>query len=176
MCTSLTWRKDEVFVAMNFDYGDRPFSLSTKNPKQFIVYAGGAPCFGVNSDGTFVNHLMLDSNGSGFYKRGKNVVHTIKLITNILSGKLAQENIDVFLSDKEIVNIPDNSCYSMIVDRHGNVWVVEPGRGIIKSVADESPFYLMTNFSLIDYRKSKKLDGNGAYRYRVANELLNNSF
>ncbi len=172
MCTSFTWRKDSVLVAMNFDSNNTPFSLSIKDPKQFVILVGGTPCFGVNNSGLFINHLMVDSNGNGLYKRGKNVVHTIKLITDVLSGKLAQESISVFLSEKEIVNVPDNSCHNLIVDKNGNAWVVEPGRGIIHSPADESSFYLMTNFSLIDWRTSGKLEGSGVDRYKIAGDLL----
>jgi len=159
-------------VAMNFDTNGDPFSLSAKDPKQFVVLAGGAPCFGVNSSGTFINHLMVDSNGNGLYKRGKNVVHTIKLITDILSGEIAWDTIGAFLSEKEIVNVPNNSCHSMIADKSGNVWIVEPGRGVIYSPADESPFCLMTNFSLVDYKTSGKMKGSGADRYKIAKKLL----
>lgn len=175
MCTSFAWRKDNILTAMNFDNNGAPFSLSAKDPKQFVVLAGGAPCFGVNSDGLFINHLMVDSNGSGLYKRGKNVVHTIKLITDILDGRLAQEHINDFLSEKEIVNVPQNSCHSMISDISGNVWIVEPGRGIIYSAVDESPFYLMTNFSLLDYKASGDMEGSGVDRYKVADDLLSNA-
>jgi len=171
MCTSFVWRKGSVLVAMNFD-NSAPFTLSTKDPKQFVILCGGAPCFGVNSNGSFVNHLMVDSNGNGRYKRGKNVVHTIKLITDILSGKLSQESITAFLSEKEIVNVPDHSCHSMIADKTGNVWVVEPGRGVIHSPADDSSFCLMTNFSLVDYKASGKMEGGGVDRYMIADKLL----
>ncbi len=174
MCTSFTWRKNNVLTAMNFDNNNVPFSLSLKDPKQFIVHAGGAPCFGVNSNGLFINHLMVDSNGYGLYKRGKNVIHSIKLITDILSGKLAQADIAGFLSEKEIVNVPNNSCHSMISDRDGNVWIVEPGRGVIYSAADESPYCLMTNFSLVDYQSNGNMKGDGVERYQSADYLLNN--
>ena len=172
MCTSFTWRKENVLVAMNFDNNNTKFSLSTKDPKQFVIFVGSTPCFGVNNSGLFINHLMVDSNGKGLYKRGKNVSHMIKFITDVLSGKLEQENINDFLAGKEIVNVPDNSCHSMIADKSGNVWVVEPGRGNIHSPADESLFYLMTNFSLIDWKASGKLEGSGVERYKIVNDLL----
>ena len=175
MCTSFAWRKDDVLIAMNFDNNNTPFKLLTKDPTQFVILSGGAPCFGINSSGAFINHLMVDSNGKGFYKRGKNVVHTIQLIRDVLSGKLPQENIGIFLSEKEIVNVPENSCHSMISDKNGNVWVAEPGRGIIHSPANDSKFFLMTNFSLIDWKTSGKLEeGSGVDdRYKTADALLN---
>ncbi|WP_310602014.1 hypothetical protein [Anaerosporobacter sp.] len=175
MCTSFTWRKDNVLVGMNFDNNGVPFSLSMKDPRQFVVCVGGAPCFGVNSNGSFINHLMVDSNEDGGYKRGKNIVHTIKLMTDILSNKLAQENIGDFLSEKEVVNVPNHSCHSMISDKSGNVWIVEPGRGIMYSPADESSYCLMTNFSLHDYKLSGNIEGSGMDRYKSADYLLSNA-
>jgi len=171
MCTSFVWRKGSVLVAMNSD-NNAPFTLSTKDPKQFVVSIGGAPSFGVNKDGMFINHLMVDSNGSGAYRRGKNVVHTIKLITDVLSGALVQEDIDAYVSEKEIVNVPNNSCHCMLSDRNGNVWIIEPGRGVISSPADESPYSLMTNFSLVDLKTTGKYEGGGVDRYHIADDLL----
>lgn len=173
MCTSFVWRNSgEVIVAMNFDNNGSPFSLSMKEPSQFVVTVGGAPSFGVNRKGLFINHLMVDSNGKGLYKRGKDVVHTIKLVTDILSGKIKQKDIGEFLSEKEIVNVPGNSCHCMVSDKSGNVWVVEPGRGIISSSANESKYYLMTNFPLHEYLASSKIEGSGADRYKAADSLL----
>jgi hypothetical protein len=157
---------------MNFDNNGESFSLALKDPKQFIVNIVGAPSFGVNSTGAFINHLSVDSNGKGIYKRGKNVVHTIRMITDVLSGKLEQDDIPAFLDEKEIVNVPGYSCHSMVVDKNGNVWIVEPGRGVIHSPADESPYCLMTNFSLLDFKASGNIAGSGTDRYIAADNLL----
>lgn len=171
MCTSFTWRRDDILVAMNFD-NCNPFKISNKDSKQFVIQAGGAPCFGVNSKGVFINHMAVDSNEKGFYKRGKNVIHTIQLIRDILNDKLQEENISNYLEIKEIVNVPNSSCHSMISDKNGNVWAIEPGRGVIYSPAHDSPYFLMTNFSLYDYKKSGIMAGSGTDRYKIADGIL----
>ena len=173
MCTSFVWRmaRKNVLVAMNFDYGNA-FKLSTTQ-SEFIILAGGVPCFGVNNNGTFINHLMVDSNGKGDFRRGKNVVHTIQLIRNMLGkGRKVIHDIDKYLSEVEIVNVPNNSCHNMVTDKHGNAWIVEPGRGIIHSPVTDSPYYLMTNFSLCDLKENGKFESNSDDRYKIADKML----
>lgn len=171
MCTSFVWRKNDVIIAMNFD-DTTPFSVSLKNPNQFTVIVDGAPSFGIRHDGIFVNHLMVDSNGHGQYRRGKNVRHTINMLRDLLGGKIPQDQIGHFLSEKEIVNVPNHNCHSLISDGTGHVWVVEPGRGMIDSPARESDYVLMTNFSLCDAKTTGKCEGMGVDRYATADDLL----
>jgi hypothetical protein len=59
----------------------------------------------------------------------------------------------------------------MIIDSSANVYIVEPGRGIIFSSCKESDFYIMTNESIIDIQEN----GNHAKcdRYNVVNKELN---
>ncbi len=120
MCTCFTWRKEQILVAMNFD-NNTPFSVSSKDSKQFMIMVNGSPCFGVYHKGLFINHLLVDSNGKGAYKRGKNVVHTIKLITDVLGGTLGSEQFPDYFREKEIVNVPNHSCHSMLTDRYQQV-------------------------------------------------------
>lgn len=62
MCTSFVWRKNgDVIVGMNFDNDGKNFSLAADEHKQFTVLVNKVPSFGVNIDGTFVNHLAVDS-------------------------------------------------------------------------------------------------------------------
>jgi hypothetical protein len=86
------------------------------------------------------------------YKRpSKKVTHTTKLIIDILNEVICTEKLEEYLSNVEVVNVPDWSCHNMICDSNGNVWVVEPGRGNISNITDSSKFFVMTNFSLWDY-------------------------
>ena len=177
MCTSFVDRRKEVLVAMNFDNNGMQFEVNTKNPKQFIIYvkAGkiNAPSFGINYDGTFINSLMVDSNGKGLYKRqNKNVMHTSKLVKDILDESISPKDLDGLLKSIEIVNMPDFSVHCMISDKTGNVWVVEPGRGNIHNKAKESKYFVMTNFSLCDYETNGKPIGAGIDRYNSAMKLL----
>jgi hypothetical protein len=156
VCTSFIFRGDDTIIGMNFDNNGMKYAIDTKNPKWFFVLVDGGrrkyPSFGVDSSGRFFNNLVVDSNGKGLYKRvSKKVTNTTKLITDILKEAIQPENLDEYLTNIEVVNTPDLSCHNMICDSNANVWVVEPGRGIIKNSANSLPFFIMTNFSLWDY-------------------------
>lgn len=176
MCTSFAVHKSSMLVAMNFDNNGMPYNISIKNPEQFVVLVDGGrgkyPSFGVNSNGTFINNLSVDSNGKGLYKRAsKKVTHTSKFSDDIFSGRITPTDIDEYLANVEVVNTPDSSVHNMIVDRDGNVWIVEPGRGVIHSNVGETPF-VMTNFSLLDMESRGEVYGDGADRYETAKNML----
>lgn len=177
MCTSFVYRGGDVLVGMNFDNNGMPYKVSTKDSKQFVVLVDGGrgkyPSFGVNSEGTFINNLIVDSNGKGGYRRpSNNVTHTSKLVGDVLAEAITPDNIDAYFKRIEVVNTPDFSTHNMISDREGNVWAVEPGRGVLISPAGETPYFVMTNFSLCDYRESGEPRGDGADRYNIVTELL----
>jgi hypothetical protein len=177
MCTSFVYRKNDVLVAMNFDNNGMKYTVNNKCKEQFTVLVDGGrgkyPSFGVNSEGVFINNLLVDSNGKGLYKRpSTRVTHTTKLVKDILDGTIAPEDINNYLHGIEIVNVPDFSCHNMICDSEGNVWAVEPGRGIIYSKAEETSYFVMSNFSLWDYKTTGALAGEGIYRYETAEKIL----
>lgn len=177
MCTSFVKRGKEILIGMNFDNNDMKFNLNTKDPKQFVLLVDGSrgryPSFGINSNGTFINSLMVNSNGKGLYKRAsKKVTHTSKLVRDILAGTISADKINTYLNSIEVVNVPDFSVHNMIVERGGNVWVVEPGRRTIYTSAEETPYFVMSNFSLCDFKESGELKGDGADRYKTVTELL----
>ncbi|ULQ59182.1 hypothetical protein K7I13_11850 [Brucepastera parasyntrophica] len=174
MCTSFIDRRNDIITAMNFDNNGMIFSLNLKNPQIFMVCikdennGRNYPSFGVNSNGTFINSLLVDSNGKGLYKRGKNTVNAVKLVQNILTGNMGGMNdLGRYIESVEIVNVPNISVHCMITDKNGNAYVIEPGRGNIYSPFNESPYFIMTNFSLIDNRTD-----NSCCRYSETEKLL----
>jgi hypothetical protein len=113
------------------------FELNTSIPNSFIidVYtdSGKLPSFGINSQRTFVNNLFVDSNGSGLHKRTcKTRTLNVYLVKNLLEGNIEINDLDNYLDTMEIVNAPNFYTHNLVTDKIGNVWVVEPGRGIIK--------------------------------------------
>lgn len=177
MCTSFVHRGNDILVAMNFDNNGMKFGINTKDPKQFNLFvntkSGNITSFGVNSDGIFINHLMVDSNGKGLYKRpSKYVNHTSKLVKEILNGTIPSYDIGDYLERVEIVNIPNYSIHNMICDNNGNVWITEPGRGVIQSPVREAHYFILSNFSMCDYRATGLLKGSGVDRYKITEELL----
>ncbi len=178
MCTSFIQRKNDILIAMNFDNNGMKFEIDTKEPRKFIVLVDGGrgkvPSFGVNSDGVFINHLMVDSNGKGVYKRpSKKVTSTSKLVKDVLNASISPNDLSSYLQSIEIVNVPDFSVHNMICDNHGNVWIIEPGRGIIYSPVKEASYFTMSNFSLCDYKATGLLTGSGTERYETAEKMLN---
>jgi len=177
MCTSFVDRRDDLIIAMNFDNNGMPFELNTKNPSIFSINVntnfGKIPSFGINKKGTFVNDLCVDSNGKGAYKRmSKNRTLNTYLVKDLLEEKILTENLEDYLKTMEIVNSPNLSTHNFIVDNNGNVFVVEPGRGYIKNTFNESPYFIMTNFSLIDFNGGKKYTDNGFNRYNEVDSIL----
>lgn len=155
MCTSFISRRGDGIIGMNFDNNGMKYNIRTDLPGQFAVWVDGGygkcPSFGIRSGGTFANNMVVDSNGRGLYKRpSTRVTHTTKLVTDILNGTLPPETFGDYLRRMEIVNTPGWSCHNMICDPEGNVWVTEPGRGVIFSPANGCPFFVMSCFSLCD--------------------------
>lgn len=190
MCTSFISRKNDAIIAMNFDNNGMKFSMNTSHAGWFVVDVDGGrgkyPSFGVDRDGRFFNNLLVNSNGKGLYRRpSTRVTHTSKLVSDILNGILAPEQLKDYLDRVEVVNTPDWSCHNMICDSAANVWIIEPGRGNIYSSANESPFYVMTNSSLVDLQNgqseytcnrhtlvSERLAGIGEMNVQKAFEIL----
>ena len=176
MCTSFVWRSGgSVLVAMNFDNPD-PFTVEATEDRlvvRTVTARGSVPTFGVRADGTFVNHLLVDDHGQGRYKRAsRTVTHTTKLVTDILSGVVTTADLDTYLTQMTVTNVPNMCAHCLVADQFGNAWVVEPGRGTISSPASSSPFLVMTNFCLCDVDESAVPCGSGADRYITATKML----
>ena len=177
MCTCFVNRGNDLIIAMNFDNNGMKFELNTKTPKSFVVDVntdfGKQPSFGISPEKIFVNNLYMDSNGKGLYKRtGKTRTLTTYLVKDILEGKLNQNDLNDYLDKMEIVNAPNLCTHNLIADKKGNVWIIEPGRGNIKNMANKSQYYIMTNFSLIDYNEGKKYTDCGIDRYNEVKDNL----
>jgi len=178
MCTSFLDRRNDIIIAMNFDNNGWVFELNTSKPDIFAIDVdignGKCPSFGINSQGIFVNNLFVDSNGKGLYKR-KNKTRTLTayLVENILKGNIPIDELDNYLNTMEIVNSPNQSTHNMVIDAKGNIWVIEPGRGNIKNTKENSQYFIMTNFSIIDFNAGKEYTNNGIDRYNEANNMLN---
>ena len=180
MCTCFVSRGDDLIIAMNFDNNGMEFELNINTPNTFVVDVktghGKQPSFGMNSQKTFVNNLFMDSNGKGLYKRiSKTRTLTVYLVKDLLEGKIDIKSLDKYLETMEIVNAPSLCTHNFIVDKNGNVWIIEPGRGNIVNKFKESPYYIMTNFSLIDYNAGKNYCDNGIDRYNIVKNSLEKS-
>ena len=175
MCTCFLSRKGDIIIGMNFDNNGMKYSVQTDTPGLFAVYVDGGrgkcPSFGVRTGGTFINNLLVDSNGKGLYKRpSSKVTHTSKLVADVMSGVIQPEEFGAYLNRTEVVNAPGWSCHNMICGPQGDVWVTEPGRGIIFNAGDDTPYFVMTNFSLWDMLHQN--GGADCSRYQAVTAVL----
>ena len=175
MCTSFIKKtEDNFYVAMNFDNDGMKYSINTKKKDWFIVYVDTgkvkAPSFGIHKSGVFFNSLCAPSNGKGEYRRGAGVIHTTRLLLDIIDGKIQMNQFNDYLSQREIVNVPGLSTHNMICDEQGYVWIIEPGRGNKYFPLAENEFQILTNDSIIDSIESKtKIQ---CSRYTTVEKLL----
>ena len=179
MCTCFVYRKENILIGMNFDNDGKAFKISSSSNRDFLVSVSAGknyfPSFGINPNGIFVCDLMVDSHGAGVYKRqtDKRWV-TTSLIKFILENDVQFEDLKTKLQRTEIVNAPNLSTHNLIVDRQGNICVVEPGRRNIFTEPHDSHWYIMTNFPLSDYAEivPPSPSGGGSDRYVKALNML----
>lgn len=179
MCTCFVYRKEKTLIGMNFDNDGKDFKISSSPKYDFLVSVSTGkasfPSFGINTNGIFVNELMVDSNGAGKYKRqtDKRWV-TTSLIKFIMENDVRWEDVKSVLQGIEIVNAPNSSTHNLIVDRSGNICVVEPGRRMIFTEPHDSAWCIMTNFPLSDYDEvvPSSPSGSGSDRYLKTLKML----
>lgn len=181
MCTSFAVHLDKTFIGMNFDISPRPIKIIMSGEDQLLVLQndGGQfnPAIGMNSSGTFMNLLMVDPIKEGEYRRGKNCVHIMKLFDEILSGRIELSQLNEFLDNNAIVNVPNHSVHSMIAGRNRETCIVEPGRKNMDINSSDRDFMVLTNFPLSDYNNNEyiNVEGPGSDRYLKAYETISSN-
>lgn len=177
MCTSFIKKtEDNWLIGMNFDNNGMRYTVNTRKKDWFIVYVNTGkiytPSFGIHKSGVFFNNLCVNSNGKGVYRRSSDVTHTAKFLSGIIDGKIDVESLDGYLSQTEIVNVPDWSTHNMICTEYGNVWIIEPGRGNRYKELGNGKFQIMTNDAILDAHEE---DNISCDRYKKVKEVLNQS-
>ena len=177
MCTSFVVHSQKTFIGMNFD-NKNPVKIMLKDNNQFLALVNEngqfLPSFGCNSNGTFMNTLMVDSSDQGEYRRGKNVIHIMRLLEEILGEKIQFDLLNNILNDKQIVNVPNYSVHSMIAGKNKKAYIVEPGRSNIDISLLNTSFLVLTCFPLSEYIDTSytEVEGLGAERYKKAYEMI----
>ncbi|GAA0722592.1 hypothetical protein GCM10008905_14270 [Clostridium malenominatum] len=177
MCTSFVVHSKKTFIGMNFD-NKNPIKIMIKDDNQFLVLVNEngqfTPSFGCNRNGTFMNTLMVDSNEDGKYRRGKNVIHIMRLLEDILGEKIKPDSLRDLFKNNLIVNVPNYSVHSMIAGKNKDAYIVEPGRNNIDISSFNRDFMVLSCFPLSDYigEDYTKVKGTGAERYKKAYEMI----
>ncbi|WP_433750360.1 hypothetical protein [Falsibacillus pallidus] len=175
MCTSFVLNAEKRFIGMNFDIGDRPIKFTHTNDGRLTIFQRESgtflPAFGMNQNGAFMNLQMVEGNEEGNYRRGKNVVHIIRLFDEVLSGKLDSINLEEFLSEKSIVNVPGHSVHSLLCTPQEETYIVSPGRDRID--AGGGKVQVLTNFPLSQSDSNYSTSEPGMDRYQTVKNYLN---
>lgn len=180
MCTSFVVHLDRTFIGMNFDISRRPIKIALIGADQLQVLQNNDgqfyPAFGLNSSGTFMNLLMVDPNEEGTYRRGKNCVHIMRLFDELLSGRIEISELNKYLSNNTIVNVPNHSVHSLIAGKNRETYIVEPGRRNLDINLSKRDFMVLTNFPLSDNidTEYKDVKGPGNDRYIKTYEAITN--
>lgn len=181
MCTSFVCYSKKTYIGMNFDISERPIKLSMRGADQLIVTQKEGsrflPAFGFNKSGSFMNMQMVDSNETGKYRRSKNCVHINRVFDDVLGRKTNPTELEAYLHDKVVVNVPNISVHSLIAGRERIAHVVEPGRTTLSFDGTSQDFLVLTNFPLVDFvdRDYREVTGSGAERYKTCYKLLSES-
>ena len=175
MCTSFVVHSDKTIIGMNFDISQRPIKLALID-EQFIIFQKNEgrflPALGCTKSGIFMNLLSVVPNEAGVYRRGKNCVHMIKFFSDVLAEKLELTELQKYVDENIIVNVPNYSVHSMITGNNQKTFIVEPGRLCTERT---KKFTVLTNFTFstllnADYKNVK---GTGSERYKRAYEEIN---
>lgn len=174
MCTSFVIHADQTIIGMNFDISQRPIKLALID-EQFIIfqkYEGRfLPAFGCTKSGIFMNLLSVAPNEAGSYRRGKNCVHMMKLFSDVLAEKVELSNLQKYLDETKIVNVPNYSVHSMITGNNQKTFIVEPGRPLIERTKKVAVLTNFTFSTLLD-ADYKNVKGTGSERYKRAYEEI----
>lgn len=161
MCTSFTIYSNEILYGMNFDISSRPikFSLVIRNSNKALLILqkeNGTfyPAFGFTESGVFANLLMVKQNEKGKYRRGKNVVHIMKIFDEVMTNQISVEDIKGKYNNHSIVNVPNFSVHSMISNMNTTIFL-EPGEGIVYDNEGLNKYFVLSNSSIVDFEKAK---------------------
>lgn len=159
MCTSFSIYSNEILYGMNFDISSRPIKFSLVNKKDnkallILQKKNGTfyPSFGFTENGVFANLLMVEPTEKGKYRRGKNIVHIMKIFDEVISNKVAVEDIKEKYKQFSIVNVPSFSVHSMIANMNITVFI-EPGEEIISEDRTSKKYFVLSNGSIADSQK-----------------------
>ncbi|KGE16827.1 hypothetical protein [Paenibacillus wynnii] len=179
MCTSFVVHLDKTYIGMNFDISSRPIKIVLVGENQLQVQQkeNGQfyPAFGMNAKGTFMNLLMVEPNEEGKYRRGKNCIHMMKLFDDVLSERIALPQLNEYLENNTIVNVPNQSVHSLIAGKRES-YIVEPGRQKLDLDSVNQDFMVLTNFPVTDESRAEYKDasGPGNDRYIKVHEMITN--
>ncbi len=175
MCTSFVYRGNDRIIAMNYDNHGMNLRLASAGERLFLLTASfqgvELPLFGLRSDGLFANQQVVNPCDAPPPADESRTANTTEAVAAIL--RLPKDEIGAYLQTHEIVNPPgyEHSLHMMIADPRGTSYIVEPGRGVLVYPPEER-YFVMSNCSLCDARRTGEWAGFGVDRQQTAERLL----
>lgn len=175
MCTSFVYRGDDSIIAMNYDNHGMNLKLQKRRSDLFLVTLHSLgmerPLLGLRNDGIFANQQVVNPCDAGRFRLRPRTLHTSTMVGNALA--LPVDKLEAYIERHTIVDPPKFpfGIHMMIANLNGTSYIIEPGRGIIRYGADER-FFVMSNCSICDYRKTGEWTGYGIDRQNKAEEML----
>lgn len=184
MCTSFSLfspRYAQPLTAMNFDYfveyklglvNDSQLSLQVYNKK----YKRYLRPLGINSVGTFMNTQLVNTAKEAEYRPHSATSTTVPaLLENILWGRVAPNDIGAYLKQHQVLyRRGSGGVHNMITTAGRDVFVVDPGRGVLHNEDFLDGFAVQTNFALTKHLPISKDNRENirCQRYQTVYDML----
>lgn len=176
MCTRFVFRGEDVLTGFNFDIDlkmwDHRLLFDGQRFYIGILQPDGKRhgYHGVNANGNVGTLLYVHGNAAGVYCEDMNCMTIAELTEAFISGRFSYEEVRALLERKMVLYAPDATMQAMLSDVRGRTLIIEPGIGWREEC--NTPFSLITNYSVIAPKSTAPYVVPGDDRYERAREML----
>jgi len=177
MCSSYFVFGSRPYLAMNFDFNE-PYKVGLAYEDTFgilIKYDGfyGRP-LGVRRDGTAANVQLAPPVRKNEPRDVPNAVGLHDVLHAAMGGDLKIQDLPRYFEEHTVVHQYEGRTHGMITHKDGQVYIIEPGRGVLTNKDFEGDYAVLTNFALWEHRPIRPEDSKNmrCYRYRRAQKML----
>ena len=124
---------------------------------------------GVNRNGNAGTLLYVHGNGAGAYAKARDCVTIAELTEAFIRGQVTFDEVLELVKRKRVTYAPDATMQALLSDIHGRALIIEPGLGCRQ---EPGKYALMTNYSLISPKSTRKFILPGDDRYERARQRL----
>lgn len=175
MCTRFVYNGNDMITGFNFEIDLSVWKHKVIKEKDCFYIGILRPdgkfhsYHGVNKNGNVGTLLYVHGNTEGEYKCGSDYMTIADLTEKFIQAKLSFDDVLQILKTKKITYAHDATMQTMLSDISGRVLIIEPGIGYKK---EKKKYSLITNYSLIKPKSTKKFIVPGDDRYECALKIL----
>lgn len=173
MCTAIAKKGNDILYGFNLDIDPAAWNFDIYKTKSIFsvgITVGKTTYYthGVNRNGHFGNIPYM--NGEVFpAPKGMRRERLDLLVDRYLRGKYSFSDVEEILNTKALTGIPAATLHSLIGDREGNLYIVEPGYGW-RTVTEN--YAVLTNFPVLTALPDYESPFYGKDRYDKAKSVL----